>query len=231
MTLNRRRIGFAVAGLAAAAGLTWYYLNTPEAETAIGIVVYAEDYDARLDKALDMIDIATLSDEGAEQVSKLIQDGQRVLTDLPDKLAGLPEGVTAENLDDQAEISELIRGLDEDAAADALLEGNVKLIILHSRVSPSVDRGAKVLSKLYHHDELRRFKLLRVSDGLYTYRVIQNPVKFEAKKAGLAFNYVRSRLSGMPTLPLEDLAEREWFLDLHGGASGPRERVGGWFRS
>ena len=36
--------------------------------------------------------------------------------------------------------------------------------------------NASILSKLYHHDELNRFKLFRIGEGLYYYEIIEAPV-------------------------------------------------------
>ncbi len=178
----------------------------PEATTAYtkeGIVVASSGgFADRITTALGKVPTETVGEQALETIGKNKGD---VLIDDPSTVRGIPETVTVGALGADPEVVEVLNGLDEAAAADLLYGKGVRTLIVHSEVMPSVDRGARVLSRLYHHDHLLRFQLFRVSQGLMFYRVRKKVVTFDESVAKSAISYLRKKMSGQPTEALPDL--------------------------
>lgn len=171
--------------------------------TATGVVVAsAGGYEARIAAASDKVGTETVS---ASALSRITKNGGQVLIDIPEKVSGLPETTNVASLMADPEVKAALMGLDEAAAAALLVSKGVKTVIMHSKVTPSVDRGKRVLSRLYHHDQLLFFQLFRVGEGLYFYRVLDKPVSFNANLAKSSMVYIRHRLKGNPKAPIPDV--------------------------
>jgi hypothetical protein len=153
----------------------------------------------RLDKAVASVAAVELSFEGAEQLSRY---KGTVFVDNPATLGGLPPERTVVSFLQDPAIRAVLEGADEQAAAKLLSERGGRLLLLHARAAPSVDRGGSVLARLYHHDRLEYFKLMRVGEGLYYYKAVEKEVTFPAQLADLCLRYLRHRLSGGPPVQL-----------------------------
>jgi hypothetical protein len=176
---------------------------TGTAVTADGITIAsAGGYEARIMAALKLAGGDDVTEEAAKVIT-LNKGGVR--SDVPAKVKGLAVGLEHSGLFDDAEVKTALMGLDENAVATLLFDQGVRTVILSNEISPSVDRGSQVLSRLYHHDHLSRFQLFYVSDGLLYYRVRKNPVAFDPKLAAASMSYVRRRLQGGPPTALPDI--------------------------
>ena len=168
-----------------------------------GIVVsHAGGYEARIMEALSKVATDTLSKDAVERVTS---NRGSVMIDDPTRIKGLPEGAEVSGLFDDETIKAALMGTDESAAADLIYKAGARTVIVQHGVAPSTDVGARVLSRLYHHDHLTRFQLLRVTNGAFIYRVRKAAVSFDAKLAGSIIGYVRARLADTPTAAVPDL--------------------------
>jgi len=176
---------------------------TSTAYTKKGIVVaHAGGYEARIMEALGKVSTDTLSTGALERIKA--NRGSILIDDLA-KIKGLPEDAEVSGLFDDDGIKAALMANDEDAAAQLMFDKGVRTVIVNHGVSPSTDVGGRVLSRLYHHDHLNRFQLLRVTDGSFIYRVRKASVTFDAKLAGTLIKYVRARLAGAPPAAIPDL--------------------------
>ncbi len=183
---------FLVAGLGAA---VLPACQPPAAvEEAGGIVVPAPGPDARIRAALDRVGSAAVSFDGAELATKW----GTIATDRPDKLTGLAPEVKVLPIFGDAELEAAFLGGSDAAFAEALVKKGVKGVLLHNRITPSVDRGSQAAKRLYHHDHLEMFRLRRVSEGLHYYEVMEKPYFLPPALADGALRYVRARLTGAP---------------------------------
>jgi hypothetical protein len=180
--------------------------GTPEVTTAYtnqGIVVASSGgFEDRIKIALSKVATETVGKAALETIAK---NKGSVIIDDPSTVRGIPEGTEVAAIHADAAIGEILSGLDEIAAADLLYKKGIHTLILHSEVAPSVDRGARVLSRLYYHDHLVRFQLFRVSEGLLFYRVRKKPVTFDEALAKSAIRYLRAKMSKQPTEALPDV--------------------------
>lgn len=176
---------------------------TSTAYTKKGIIVaHAGGYEARILEALGKVSNDTLSKKAVERVT-----GNRgsILIDDPSKVSGLPDDAEVAGLFDDEKVKDALLSNDEVAVADMLYEKGVRTVIVHHGVAPSTDVGRQVLSRLYHHDYLTRFQLLRVTEGSYIYRLRKQAVEFDPKLAANIIGYVRARLSGAAPSTVPDI--------------------------
>ena len=176
---------------------------TGKAVTKDGITIAsAGGYEARILAALEL----ATGDEVSEDAAKIVARNKgTVLSDVPAKVRGLPADQTIGNLLDAGPVRDAMLGIDEEAAADLLFEQGVRTVILSNEVTPSADRGSRVLSRLYHHDHLSRFSLFHVSGGLLFYRVRKKAVSFDPQLAAVSMSYLRQKLQGGQVSALPDV--------------------------
>jgi hypothetical protein len=179
---------------------------TGKAITEDGITIAsAGGYLARITAALKEASGDDVSDEAAKVIA--LNKGS-VLSDAPEKVRGISKDLVHSGLFADEAVKQALLGLDETAAADLLFGQGVRTVILSGDVTPSVDRGSQVLSRLYHHDQLSRFQLFHVSDGLLYYRVRKEAVSFDPQLAAAAMGYLRRRLQGAPPSALPDVKSK-----------------------
>ncbi len=119
----------------------------------------------------------------------------KILVDAPEKVTNLPaERVVGGLLDDPA-FASLLAG-DEEAAAAALRDKDVRFVLLRRDILPSVDRGRVVLNRLYHDDFRMYFELRAVDDRFLLYKVLSKPRDFPRGQAELAAGQLRKLLKG-----------------------------------
>ncbi|MBN1335930.1 MAG: hypothetical protein JXB39_08225 [Deltaproteobacteria bacterium] len=187
------------------------------ARTSAGIVVTGTTFEERLDSAVLRAAKGTL---GTEAKKALQGVPGAVLVDAPSKVTGLPEGTEVKPLLGEGPLGEALFGTDEEAAARKVLESGSRVVIVHWRLRSSVDRGGSVLAKLYHHSDLSWFSLFRVTDELFLYRVLDQPVEFPPALAAVCIAALRSTLSGQGLPPLPDVKAREGAWDLVASVRG-----------
>ena len=176
---------------------------TAKAITKDGITISsAGGYEARIKAALELASGDDVSEDAAKVITR---NKGSVRSDSPDKVRGLPEGLEHSPLFADEAVKAALLALDETAAADLLFGQGVRTVILSNEVTPSVDRGSQVLSRLYHHDQLSRFQLFHVSDGLLFYRVRKKAVSFDPQLAAASVSYLRHRLQGGAPTALPDV--------------------------
>jgi hypothetical protein len=218
--MNRQNLAFLLVILATVGGAVFYVqrsgeadlsgalddvkrsvsnLGTVNAYTDAGVVVNAESYEARIQKALGAVASEPMSDRPLEIIGKV---GGDIWTDAPALVTGL-DGKTVKSIWDDPEVKAALLASDEEAAAKLIRGKGGTFLVLHHRVSPSVDRARKVMSRLYHHDYLELFSLTHVSNGLYTYIVREKPLAFPPQLASATTLYLRAKLAGsdVPAFP------------------------------
>jgi hypothetical protein len=162
------------------------------------VVAHSGGFESRL---LTAIDKAPTDKLGKEALGRIKGNGGDILVDAPTKIAGLPADAKVDALLADESVKAALMANDEVAAADLLYKRGVRTVVVHHGVANSVDVGKRVLSRLYHHDYLTRFQLLRVTEASYIYRVRKKVVTFEPQLAGNIIGYVRARLAGaVPTV-------------------------------
>ena len=179
--------------------------------SATGEFVKAPTPTERLHKAVGQAPNATLDFESTERIGKY---KGRVLADAPDKVGGIDRTNELGALLEDADVRAILEGNDEAAAAKLLREKDVRVVLLHMSVVPSVDRDGAVLNRLYHHDHLTHFRLFRIADGLLFYKVQDEPVTFDPKLATACIAYIRHRLKGGPLMRMPDVdsGDGSWTL-------------------
>lgn len=176
-----------------------------------GVSVTAPTYAARAEAAWSAARDVKLTEGAADIVTKV---GSSVLVDVPTAVSGLPKGTVTIDLREQSGLKDLLFGTDEKAAAMAVRDAGAKVLIVHSDLRPAMDRDKHVLSRLYHHDGLDWFQLIRVEDGALVYLVVDAPLSLPPEVASTAVAWLRERLSGNDPKPYSAIKpERsEWTL-------------------
>ena len=177
-----------------------------QAGIAGGVLVMAPSYEERLDLALSKASRSTLGLEARQQLEK---KASTVAIDRPDLVDGWPDGFQTTPLLSEPAQRALLFADDEQAAAQQLRQAGVDMVALHWRISPSIDRNRRVLSRLYHHDELSWFSLLRITDELLLYRVLEQPVTFPAPLAAVSIAALRAMLAGKTVTGIPAVKARE----------------------
>ncbi len=167
-----------------------------------GIVVTAPGYEARAEAAWNEQESVAISEGGKALIAQV---NAPVMTDGPEHLRGLEPAQKFLDLRADPAIKALLFGTDEAAAADAVRATGARLLIVHSRLGPSLDRDNRVLSRLYHHDWLERFQLARVEEGAFVYLVVDAPLELRPEVAKAAVAWLRARLLGQNPAPFPPL--------------------------
>ena len=164
---------------------------------------------ARLEAAVARSRKVKLSFEGIDQLGRYKGD---LFVDRPEGFTDLPADRTVVDALRDPELRALLDGDDEGKAADLLRSRGSRLLLLHADATPGVDRGRSVLQRLYHHDHLEHFKLMRRGDGALYYKLAEAPVQFPPQLADLCIRYLRARLAGQPpsALPAVDPGDGTW---------------------
>ncbi|MBL8617478.1 MAG: hypothetical protein JNM72_17855 [Deltaproteobacteria bacterium] len=183
--------------------------GAPAPGAPMGVVTGATPQE-RLEGAVGKAPTAKLSFEAVEQIGKYKGD---LVVDRVGGFDGLDAGRGQIDALRDPELRALLEGDDEGKVADWMKAKGARLLLLHSAATPSVDRGRSVLSRLYHHDHLERFRLIRLTDGALIYKV-GDPLPFSPQVAELGLRYLRARLSGQPAsrLPKIDATDGVWTL-------------------
>jgi hypothetical protein len=218
--MNRQNIAFLLAILVALGGGLFYAHKSGEVDVTgafddikrsvanigtvnrysdAGVVVNAPTYEERIQKAIGAVASEPLSEKSAALIAQV---GGDVWTDAPDLLTGL-DAAKVKNIYDDPEVKAALLGTEEAAAAKAIRAKGGTFLVLHHRVGPSVDRGKRVLSRVYHHDYLELFSLVHVSNGLFTYVIREVPIQFPPNVAAASAMYLRAKLGGgeVPAFP------------------------------
>lgn len=203
-------------------------LGLPACESRVdgvpAVMVSGPTNEARLDAALARAPSIRLSVAAAKQ----LEEGGAILADAPAAVLGLSKDATIKPLFEQPEVRAALLARDEGAAAKAVLATGAKIVVVHRAITPSLDRGRTVLSRLYNHDQLSLFSLVRVTDGLLVYRVLDRPLGFPPNLAQLCLQYLRYRLQGGPLVELPQVQSENgrWvFMATLRQASGGREQA------
>lgn len=175
-----------------------------------GITVSAPDASGRIRAAWQTLDRSAVETETVKLLERVKSD---VAVDVADKFSGL-EGSRLLDISQRADLMKLLEGTDENAAAEALRAAGAKVLVLHSAIRPSVDRGSTVISRLYHHDELSRFQLAQVGAETLVYLVVDQQVALPAQVAQDAVNWIRDTLAGRkpPPFPPIKPERMSWML-------------------
>jgi hypothetical protein len=161
--------------------------------TTAGVAISGADQLTRWTAAAEAAGSASLSAAALESLG-----GYKgpVAVDRPAGLTGLPAEQAVLSLLDTPELRAALLADDEKAAALLLRQKGAGVVVLHSRVTPSLDRGRSVVARLYNHDHLEYFGLLRVTPDLLVYEVRERPVVFPPQLAAISMQYLRARLQG-----------------------------------
>ncbi len=199
------------------------------AETSSGVVARAPSYEARLDLALTRTRSSRL---GTEAVKDLEAREGEVAVDEPSSVSGWPQDTQVRALLEDASLKALLLEPDEEAAAKALTDAGVRVVALHWRLASSIDRDRRVLSRLYHHDELHWFKLFRITDELLLYQIIPQPMFFPPSLAYQSIQVIRSLIKGQQPEAVPNVQTRYGAWNLMASVRGQgRELAIGLARS
>ena len=173
-------------------------------------VVAAPTFDGRLE-AMWLSASSTKAD--METIGMIRKSSGKVLIDVPSKLTGLEGGTAVLDLQREAALLEAMKGYDEAALAEALKGAGVQVILLHRSLRASLDRDSRVISRLYNHDALERFQLIRVQDDLLVY-LVEAPAAFPPELAQASIRWLREKLSGKNPASFPEIkADRgQWML-------------------
>ncbi len=179
--------------------------------SSAGKVVSAPTYEERAGLAWRAVDSVRLS-EGAIAVIQKV--GTSVAIDVPDRVSGVPKETKVLDLRTDPAVAAALYGTNEVALADALRAAGAKMLIVHTDVRASFDRDSHVLSRLYRHDQLDRFQLIRVEDGAFVYLVVDQPLQFSAELAAQSVVWLRAALSEQhpPPFPAVPAERSNWML-------------------
>ena len=238
MPLNRRTAAVAGVGVVVIAAVAWMLgartSNVGDALVAVShkvipskeIVEFDGTYEQRLDSALNRVSTAWIGADARKDVSRF--DG-KFAVDNVGASKGWPDGAEVVPLLDDPELRSLLLARDEAAAAKALLDRGIEVVALHWRMYPSLDRtGARVLSRLYYHDALTQFALIRVTDQLLIYAVQEAPVAFPPRLAAFSIKVIRELIKNenKVKLPPLELPEQIWEMTAMIRGSGRELAIG-----
>ena len=171
-----------------------------------GKIYQGETPDERRSNALNGISSEKISFEASEVLEDMLGDSPDALaSDAPTKLKGIDAKYTVSDLLADEVVRVALNGTDEAAAAKLVRDAGIKVFILHSDAAASFDRNNQVLNRLYRHDHLEYFQLLRVGDGLLYYTIRPSPAMFPPKLAYAAIEYLKHRMSGERIAPFPDV--------------------------
>ncbi len=191
--------------------------------TAQGVMVRAPTFEARVDKAISRASQGRL---GVEARKELETARGVFLVDNPAKVSGLPEELEIRELMGDPEIRALLLGNDETALADKLVEQNVTGVVVHWRLHSAVDRNRTVVARLFQHDDLSRFELLRVTDELMLYRVNAQPIVFPPQLAAACTMSLRGLITTGKGIDLSKVQAREGTWELMAVIRGQGRELG-----
>ncbi|MCP4808937.1 MAG: hypothetical protein GY913_00185 [Proteobacteria bacterium] len=202
--------------------------NTGVAVVDDGLVVTAPTREERLTLALEKASSAVPHDDA---LLGLKAGGAEfnAIVDAPEKLRGMPENITLLPMFD-GELDDLWWTTDEAEIHAKLIEKQVSLVVLHRSVTPSIDRGRWVASRLYHDDHRERFALAYVDKNFLVYEVLPAPISFPPNLAKAIATEVRNRVKGEsknPMPPLQTETGKKWNLIATLRAEGGRELATG----
>ncbi len=190
------------------------------------IVEFKGSYEERLDSALNRVATGWVGADARKDISRF--DG-KIAVDNVDATRGWSEDSEIVPLLDDPALRAVLLERDEAAAAKALLDQDIKLIALHWRMYPSLDRtGARVLSRLYYHDALTQFSLIRVTDELLIYAVLDAPVAFPPRLAAFSIKVIRELIknNNQVKLPPIDLPDETWEMTAMVRGTGRELAIG-----
>ncbi len=162
------------------------------------VLVNGVDFGERARNAWKLARSAELSAAGGEFVAKV---GSKVAIDGP--VSGLPEGVATVDIT-QLPVDALV-ATEDGPLADAIRAADAKVLIVHRALAASFDRDRHLLSRVYHHDYLDRFQLVRVEKGLLVYLVVDSGLRLDANVADAATRWLRDALTGKQPAPFPPL--------------------------
>jgi hypothetical protein len=171
-----------------------------------GKIYNGETPDERRSNALEGVSTEKISFEASEALEGILGDTPDALaSDAPSKLKGIDAKYSVVDLLADEVIRAGLSGTDEAAAAKLIRDAGIKVFILHSDAAASLDRNNQVLNRLYRHDHLEYFQLVRVSEGLLYYRVRPSPAVFPPQLAYAAIEYLKHRMAGERIAPFPDI--------------------------
>ncbi len=143
----------------------------------------------RLQACLPKLRTGKVSEAGKAAITKLAAEG-RVLA-----VADLEGLGVAHDKPDQAML-DLLMGVDEAAANQALRDGGYRALVIDRDVTFSIDRTNTVLSLLSYRDAYRWFQLRHVTEDLLIYSIRTSPIELPSATADRLLAGLRARLEG-----------------------------------
>ncbi|MDG1478297.1 MAG: hypothetical protein P8R54_01835 [Myxococcota bacterium] len=175
-----------------------------------GTIYQGDTPEDRFDNALSGVSSEKISFEASELLENILGEASDSLaSDAPEKVKGVDTKYPVANLLEDEVIRAALNGSDEAAAAKLVRDAGMRIIILHSKVASSLDRNNQVINRLYRHDHLEYFQLLRVSDGLLYYTVRPSPAVFPPQLAYAAIEYLKLKMAGEAVTPFPDVQSPE----------------------
>jgi hypothetical protein len=174
------------------------------------VLVFRGTYEARLDGALDRVPTGWWGVDARKDLAGL---GNKFAADTVSATKGWPDDVEVVPLLDDAALRSVLLSNDEAAAAKALRARGIDAIAVHWRLARSLDHtGDRVLSRLYYHDALSHFSLVRVTDQLFLYAVLDQSVAFPPRLAAFCIKIIRELIKreGKVQLPPIELPKQTW---------------------
>jgi hypothetical protein len=160
----------------------------------------------RLTNALHGVGAEKISFEASEMLETVLGDkGNALAADVPAQVKGIDAKYTVTDLFADEVILAALKGSDEASAAKLIRDAGIQVFLLHSEVAPSLDRNNQVLNRLYRHDHLEYFQLLRVSEGLLYYTIRPQPAMFPPQLAYAGIEYIKRTLAGDEVGPFPEV--------------------------
>lgn len=195
-----------------------------------GTLYKGDGEEERFDNALAGARSRTVSEDGRQILERSLgEELTGLFADAPGTVSGLGDKKASDLMADPA-LREALFGIDEDKAADLLQQKGVSIFVLHHDVAASLDWSSRLVDRLYHHDHLSRFRLLRVEDGLMFYAVAMAP-QYSERVARASMAYLRSTLAGERAITVPNLPSPEpngsWSLaaSIRSGSGGHEQVV------
>lgn len=147
--------------------------------------------EARLDACLKQLQTATLSEDAQGVIQEIAKGGKVMATaDL-----GIPGLETLALAEDPA-VRDALMNTDEAEASRILRDAGVRGFVVHRDLTLALDRDARVLARLAHHDHLEWFQLRYVTAELMVYTVRSSQMRLPLATADRLLKGLRARIDG-----------------------------------
>ena len=134
---------------------------------------------------------AVLSEGAKAQLVRLSKQGRLMV------IGGrLPLSLDFVRVGDTYGLTDLLLSDNEERLAQSLRGEGVRGLLVHRRLSQTLDRDRQVISRLARHDFLEWFQLVRVTEDYFIYAIRPSPARISLASGEMLLAGLRARLGG-----------------------------------